>query len=54
MLIYERCDEKKNKLPTKPSGQVQLYAATPSLHVPPLRQGSDQHSSQLISQLIPV
>lgn len=41
-------------LPIKPSVQVQLYAATASLHVPPFKHGFDQHSSQLISQLIPV
>lgn len=40
--------------PTKPSGQVQLKAATPSTQLPPLRHGEDQHSSQLVWQSAPV
>jgi len=36
--------------PVKLSGQEQLKDAIPSIHSPPFIQGSDRHSSQLISQ----
>lgn len=41
-------------LPENPSGQLQLYWATPSMQMPPLTHGDDQHSSQLVWHCTPV
>ena len=42
------------KPPLNPGVQVQLKSATKSTHEAPLAQGLDQHSSQSVSQCVPV
>lgn len=54
LAVRKRGHKMFQYLPTNPSGQLQLYWATPSMHVPPFAQGFEKHSSQFVWHCTPV